>query len=69
MFGAHLPTDLKHLDPRVRRRARQLQRGGDGACHSVISCDPIYRFSTGQIRERIRDTTEVILDQARPQSA
>jgi hypothetical protein len=33
--------------------------------HSVISCDPIYRFSTGQIRERIRDTTEVILDQAR----
>jgi len=33
--------------------------------HSVISCDPIYRFSTGQIRERIRETTEVILDQAR----
>ena len=33
--------------------------------HSVISCDPIYGFSTSQIRERIRDTTEVILDQAR----
>ena len=33
--------------------------------HSVISCDPIYRFSTSQIRQRIRDTTEVILDQAR----
>lgn len=33
--------------------------------HSVISCDPIYRFSTSQIRQRIRETTEVILDQAR----
>ena len=33
--------------------------------HSVISCDPIYRFSTHQIRQRIRDTTEVILEQAR----
>ena len=33
--------------------------------HSVISCDPIYRFSASQIRQRIRDTTEVILDQAR----
>ena len=33
--------------------------------YSVISCDPIYRFSTGQIRQRIRDTTEVILEQTR----
>lgn len=33
--------------------------------YSVVSCDPIYRFSTGQIRQRIRETTEVILDQAR----
>lgn len=33
--------------------------------HSVVSCDPIYRFSTGQIRQRIRDTTEVILEQTR----
>src|SRR5258705_3817592 len=33
--------------------------------HSIVSCDPIYRFSTGQIRQRIRDTTEVILEQTR----
>jgi len=33
--------------------------------HSVISCDPIYRFSTSQIRQRIRDTTDVILEQTR----
>jgi hypothetical protein len=33
--------------------------------YSVMSCDPIYRFSTGQIRQRIRDTTEVILEQTR----
>lgn len=33
--------------------------------HSVMSCDPIYRFSTSQIRQRVGDTTEVILEQAR----
>ena len=31
--------------------------------HSVVSCDPIYRFSTSEVRQRIRETTEVILDQ------
>jgi hypothetical protein len=33
--------------------------------HDVISCDPIYRFSTDQIRQRIRDTTDVIVEQTR----
>lgn len=32
---------------------------------SVISCDPLYRFSVEQIRERIRETTEVVLEQTR----
>jgi hypothetical protein len=31
--------------------------------HDVISCDPIYRFATDQIRQRIRETTEVIVEQ------
>lgn len=31
--------------------------------HSVVSCDPIYRFSTSEVRQRIHETTEVILDQ------
>ncbi|MBW4439746.1 MAG: SAM-dependent methyltransferase [Plectolyngbya sp. WJT66-NPBG17] len=29
--------------------------------HSVISCDPIYQFSTEQIQQRISETYEVIL--------
>jgi hypothetical protein len=33
--------------------------------YSVISCDPIYRFSTDEIRRRIRETTDVIVDQTR----
>jgi len=31
----------------------------------VISCDPLYRWTTDQIRERIRVTSEDILDQTR----
>ena len=33
--------------------------------HSVVSCDPIYRFSTAEIRRRVRETTDVIVDQTR----
>jgi hypothetical protein len=33
--------------------------------HSVTSCDPLYQFSTDQIRQRIRDTTPVIVEQTR----
>ena len=33
--------------------------------HSVMSCDPIYRFSTGEIRRRIRETTDVMVEQTR----
>jgi hypothetical protein len=32
---------------------------------SVISCDPLYRFTATEIRNRIADTTDVILDQTR----
>jgi hypothetical protein len=32
---------------------------------AVISCDPIYRFSTDQIGQRIRDTTEIVIEQTR----
>jgi hypothetical protein len=32
---------------------------------AVISCDPIYRFTVDQIRRRIRETAEVVLDQTR----
>jgi hypothetical protein len=32
---------------------------------SIISCDPLYRFTATEIRDRIADTTEVILDQTR----
>jgi len=31
----------------------------------VVSCDPIYRLSAGQIQERILATADVILDQTR----
>jgi hypothetical protein len=30
---------------------------------SVVSCDPLYRFTATEIRDRIAGTTEVILDQ------
>jgi hypothetical protein len=33
--------------------------------HSVVSCDPIYRFSDDEIRRRIRETTDVIVEQTR----
>jgi len=33
--------------------------------HSVVSCDPIYRFTPDQIRQRIRETTAVVLEQTR----
>ena len=32
---------------------------------AVISCDPIYRFTTEQIGQRIRDTTEIVIEQTR----
>ena len=32
---------------------------------AVVSCDPLYRFTVAQIRQRIRDTTEVIVEQTR----
>jgi hypothetical protein len=32
---------------------------------SATSCDPIYRFTVDQIRQRIRETAEVVLDQTR----
>jgi len=35
---------------------------------SVISCDPIYQFSASQIRDRIRETYPVILEQLRNNS-
>jgi hypothetical protein len=31
----------------------------------VVSCDPIYRFTTAQIRQRIGETAPEVLDQAR----
>ena len=35
------------------------------AGHRVVSCDPLYRCTAGQIRQRIRDTSEVVLEQTR----
>jgi hypothetical protein len=35
------------------------------AGHRVVSCDPIYRYTTDQIRERVHATSEVILEQTR----
>jgi hypothetical protein len=32
---------------------------------TVISCDPIYRYKVGQLRERVAATSEEILDQTR----
>jgi hypothetical protein len=32
---------------------------------AVISCDPIYRFTPDQIGQRIRDTTEIVVEQTR----
>lgn len=32
---------------------------------AVVSCDPIYRFSAAQIRTRLADTYEQVLDQTR----
>src|SRR5437867_2748941 len=31
----------------------------------VVSCDPIYRLETGQIRDRIAETYDQVLDQTR----
>ena len=31
----------------------------------VISCDPIYRWTADQIRQRIRETSEIVLEQTR----
>ena len=55
-------ADLRRRSSDARMGLASFQRRGSAARgHSVISCDPIYRFSTHQIRQRIRDTTEVIL--------
>jgi hypothetical protein len=35
------------------------------AGHQVVSCDPLYRCSAEQIRQRIRDTADVVLEQTR----
>jgi len=32
---------------------------------STISCDPLYRFSAEEIRQRIRDTSDAVLEQTR----
>jgi len=32
---------------------------------SVVSCDPLYRFSADEIRQRISDTADIILEQTR----
>jgi hypothetical protein len=32
---------------------------------TVVSCDPLYRFMAADIRRRVADTTEVIIDQTR----
>jgi len=34
-------------------------------CGSVVSCDPIYRFSAGEIEARIAETYDEIIDQTR----
>jgi hypothetical protein len=34
-----------------------------GSGLSVVSCDPLYRFSASQIRHRILETSEVVLEQ------
>jgi hypothetical protein len=31
----------------------------------VVSCDPLYRFTAGEIRQRVAETTEVIIEQTR----
>ena len=35
------------------------------AGHRVVSCDPLYRYTADQIRERVQATSEVILEQTR----
>jgi hypothetical protein len=35
------------------------------AALSVVSCDPLYRWTAAQIRDRIRETSEVVLEQTR----
>jgi hypothetical protein len=32
---------------------------------TVVSCDPLYRFTAADIRRRVAETTEVIIDQTR----
>ena len=32
---------------------------------SVISCDPLYQFTESGIRQRIRETADIVLEQAR----
>jgi hypothetical protein len=34
--------------------------------HSVISCDPIYRFSAAQIERRVHETYDTIMEELRP---
>jgi len=35
----------------------------------VVSCDPIYAFSASEIEQRVRETSEVILSEARRNQA
>ena len=39
------------------------------AGHRVVSCDPLYRYTGDQIRERVQATSEVILEQTRRNAA
>src|SRR5689334_22116501 len=32
---------------------------------SVVSCDPLYRFSADEIRQRISETSDIIIEQTR----
>lgn len=61
LTGADLQTRiLGCADGPASFNAEATARG-----HAVVSCDPLYRFSTAEIRQRIRETTDVILDQTR----
>jgi hypothetical protein len=41
--------------------AEATQRG-----HSVVSCDPVYRFSAAQIERRVHETYDTIMEELRP---
>ena len=37
--------------------------------HSVVSCDPLYRFATDEIRQRIDQTFAIVIEQTRTNAA